>query len=196
MLALRHLLDATLSTFMIWILWALALCLAPISRSARYVNQTAIVGIYHGVFHSCATQLTALSDGIGYSDISVLSVHVVCTRTRVISQPNTKVLNNSWLLFINLREIKRTLNTKIFWMWYIWTYSVAITGHPVLTDLIFSHPTLLLYEFQKLSQITFIEIKTIHCMWRWLYHEISLLPSGRRYRQGCSKIVVTWVLQM
>lgn len=53
-------------------------------------------------------QLTALGYSSSYCHISILSVHVVSARSRIIPQPNTKVLNNCWLLLIHLKQNTQT----------------------------------------------------------------------------------------
>jgi hypothetical protein len=46
-------------------------------------------------------------DGIGARELTVLLVHVVCTRARVIADPDSEVLDLQWLLFVNLDVVDR-----------------------------------------------------------------------------------------
>ena len=46
-----------------------------------------------------------LRDGTCQGDISVFSVHIVCTRSRVITEPDTIVLDNSVVLLHNLYTV-------------------------------------------------------------------------------------------
>lgn len=47
----------------------------------------------------------ALSNGSGNTHIPVLPVHVMCSRTRVIPQPNAEVLDLNWGLFGDLFQV-------------------------------------------------------------------------------------------
>lgn len=44
----------------------------------------------------------ALSDSSRHSQVAVLTVHVVGSGARVITQPDTEVLNLQWSLFMDL----------------------------------------------------------------------------------------------
>ena len=46
--------------------------------------------------------LTTLGDGRSYSQIPIFSVHVMCTSSRIVSQPNAEVLDFSRSFIINL----------------------------------------------------------------------------------------------
>jgi len=43
-------------------------------------------------------------DGIRARELAVLLVHVMCTRARVVTDPDTEVLDFQRLLFVNLQE--------------------------------------------------------------------------------------------
>ncbi len=45
----------------------------------------------------------ALSDGTLGGQVSVLSVHVVCARARVVSQPDGEVLDLQWSSLVDLQ---------------------------------------------------------------------------------------------
>jgi len=45
--------------------------------------------------------LVEAPDGIRTCELTVFLVHVVCTRTRVVANPDTEVLDLQWLLFVN-----------------------------------------------------------------------------------------------
>ena len=51
-------------------------------------------------------------DGIGTRELAELLVHVVCSRTRVVTKPYTEVLDFQWLLFMNLRGPHRARDEK------------------------------------------------------------------------------------
>jgi hypothetical protein len=48
--------------------------------------------------------LVEAPDGIRTCELAVFLVHVVCTRTRVVANPDTEVLDLQWLLFVNLQK--------------------------------------------------------------------------------------------
>ena len=50
--------------------------------------------------------IVQLRDGTGKCNISVLSVHVVCSTSRGITKPNTKVLDNICVLLNNFHAVK------------------------------------------------------------------------------------------
>ena len=52
----------------------------------------------------------ALCNSSRDSHIPVLTVHVVSTRTRVITKPDTKVLDLQWALVMNLKGIRMLFN--------------------------------------------------------------------------------------
>lgn len=86
-------------TLIIWMLLALALWRAAISRSAqkKYCR-----GHKTNREHHNNIKLTALSDGTSSSKIPVLPEHVVGSTTRIVSQPHAEVLDGSWFLLIDL----------------------------------------------------------------------------------------------
>lgn len=43
-------------------------------------------------------------DSVGTRELTVLLVHIMCTRARVISDPDTEVLDLHRLLFVDLRK--------------------------------------------------------------------------------------------
>lgn len=58
-------------------------------------------------------------DGICTRQLAELLVHVVGSRTRVVAQPDAKVLDFQWLLFMNLcgRRVRRILkNNEMEWL--------------------------------------------------------------------------------
>jgi hypothetical protein len=50
----------------------------------------------------CSHILIEAFNGIRARELAVLLVHVVCTRARVITDPDTEVFDLQWLLFVNL----------------------------------------------------------------------------------------------
>ena len=50
----------------------------------------------------CGHILVEAFNGIRARELTVLFVHVVCTRARVITDPDTEVLDLQWLLFVDL----------------------------------------------------------------------------------------------
>ena len=59
----------------------------------------------------CSHILVEALDSIGTSEFTELLVHVVCTRTRIVAEPDTEVLDLQRLLFMDLklRRIERRL---------------------------------------------------------------------------------------
>ena len=50
-------------------------------------------------------------DGVAARHLTVLLVHVVGTRTRVVADPDTEVLDLEWVLLVDLRQT--SINTVI-----------------------------------------------------------------------------------
>lgn len=51
----------------------------------------------------CGHVLVERLDGIGTAEFTEFLVHVVRAGTRIIAQPNAKVLDLEWLLFVDLQ---------------------------------------------------------------------------------------------
>ena len=63
-------------------------------------------GVWSGAM--LGTHVTvALCDGTFVCQVSVFSVHVVCTGSRVVSQPNAKVFDFEWLSFVDLARARQ-----------------------------------------------------------------------------------------
>ena len=56
----------------------------------------------------------AMGNGTAHGKISVLSVHVVGTGSRVVSQPDTKVLDLVWRLLSYLYRREEIIDQKAF----------------------------------------------------------------------------------
>ena len=56
--------------------------------------------------------LTALRHGSPGRQVTVLAVHVVGSRTRVVAQPDTEVLDLLWFLLVYLKAVHMTLHRR------------------------------------------------------------------------------------
>ena len=54
-------------------------------------------------------QLTALTNGTTNCSVPVFPVHVVGTTARIVSQPNSKVLDTWWTFLVDLKKEKKLL---------------------------------------------------------------------------------------